>query len=117
MIKIGDKFFGKHYLPKFSDWCAKKGYKYADIEKMNPKDKLKIVLRYKWITEDDRSAQECETTRKDVLETLSNIPPVEEGDKYWLKNALRWEYEINKIKAHFGLISQEEFSAMEALGG
>jgi hypothetical protein len=109
----GNKLFLKHPMPKFNDWLIKKGYDIKDIEKMKPQDKSKIILRYKWFTDDDRSAQDCESTRKDVIFQLTVHPPNEEGDIFWFKNALWWEFEIDKIKAHFGLISQDEFKRRE----
>jgi hypothetical protein len=113
IVNIEGKLFGTHYLPTFWDWLAKKGFKQEDVEKLTPKDKLKIILRYKWVTDDDRSAQDCEQTRKDILEKMKQLPPIDEGDKYWYKNALRLEYEINKIKGRFGLISVNELDAIE----
>lgn len=113
ITKHGNKLFLKHEMPKFNDWIIKKGYDLKEIEKFKPQEKNKIILRYKWMTEDDRSAQDCESTRKDVIFQLTIRPPTEEGDIFWLKNALWWEFEIDKIRAHFGLISQDEFARRE----
>ena len=110
--KVGDITFSKNYQPKFFDWCRKRGFDVKEVEKFKPEDKLKLILRWKWFTEDDNSASECERTRREVLYGFKGMPPQDEGTKHWLNNALMIEEETNKVKAYFGLISQTEFEAM-----
>ncbi len=113
IFKMGNKTFGRHVMPTFFDWCQKKGYDIKEVEKFSPKEKSKIVMRYKWMSDNDQSNQDCETTRLDVLRDFKFSPPEDEGDKYWLRSALESEYQINRIKAYFGLISQSEMEMID----
>lgn len=112
-VYINGVVFITNYQPTFWNWCAKKGLVIKDIEKFHPKDKMKIILRWKWFTEDDTSAKECEETRRETLRRFKQLPPITDSDKHWLKNALYIESHTNEIKAYFGLISQAEYETLE----
>lgn len=103
MHQVDGYWFGTHLMGGFWTYCQNRGLSQPDVKKLNPKEKSKLVLRWKWHTDDYVSAGECERSRQDVLSTLKRMPPTAEGDAYWYSNALELEKVCSDIKAELGI--------------
>lgn len=95
------------YKP-FKEWISNKYRSYDEFMKLSKSDRNKIFLRWKWRTEDDKTCEDLEATRRhllrDMLECDIDAKFPEESDRHFYKNRVEFEKECINIKKSIGLI-------------
>lgn len=105
---------------KFDDWLEVTGIK-SSFAGMNPKDRMRVFLSWKWGSEDATANFACESSRRDALSriTLEFLSNCGEYTKEFWQRVIYWEEQCNKIKSKHGLpifnipASNKQFSCGE----
>jgi len=101
-IEVEEYYTCLHKTKPFWDYISDRYSSNDDFKRLKPNEKEKILLRWKWGSDNDDSNKDCEITRKAIMKDI-NLDHLPEHSKQYYTLITNFEDVCDRIRHQCGL--------------